>query len=149
MTTTNLRRLIASAATAAVLFAASVCAQEAASSAEGPSPVFEIRNYHFEPSLMGQYEAWSRDYALPYLRKNLDVVGFWISAGIDPELEGEPLDQLGSATVTWIIRWNSKAERDQRMEKVFSGSEWEAIFAKVPGGEKSYLRIEAKFFKEL
>lgn len=149
MMTITLKRLFSLAAAVALFSGASVCAQETESPAPDSGPVFEIRNYNFEPSLIAEYEAWARDDALPYIRKNLDVVGFWVYAGIDPELNGAPLDELGSANVTWIIRWNSKAERDEKMKEVFSGPVWDEIFAKVPGGGKSYLRAEARFFKEL
>ena len=149
MMTSALKKLLSIAATAALFCGALSGARGAESTPPETSPVFEIRNYHFAPELIAEYEAWARDSALPYIRKKIDLVGFWVDAGIDPQINGAPLDEMGSANVTWIIRWNDKAERDEKMGAVFSGPEWEAIFAKVPGGGKSYLRVEAKFFKEL
>lgn len=149
MITSTFKKLLSIAAIAALSCGASFGAQGAESTALETSPVFEIRNYHFDPELIGEYEAWARDIALPFIRKKVDVVGFWVDAGIDPQINGAPLDEMGSANVTWIIRWKSKAERDEKMGAVFSGPEWDEVAAKIPGGRKSYLRIEAKFFKGL
>jgi hypothetical protein len=149
MMTTTLKKLLSIAAMAALFCGASLEVLGAESTAPEISPVFEIRNYHFDPELVGEYEAWARDIALPFIRKKVDVVGFWVDAGLDPQINGAPLDEMGSANVTWIIRWKSKAERDEKMGGVFSGPEWDVIAAKIPGGRKSYLRVEAKFFKEL
>lgn len=149
MNTSALKKLLSVAAMAALLLGASTSPLAAESTAPEVSPVFEIRNYHFDPELIGQYEAWARDIALPFIRKKVDVVGFWVDAGIEAQVSGAPLDDMGSANVTWIIRWNSKAERDAKIGSVFSGPEWDAIAAQIPGGRKSYLRVEAKFFREL
>jgi hypothetical protein len=149
MMTTTLKKLLSIAAMAALFCGASFGAQGAESTAPETSPVFEIRNYHFDPELIGEYEAWARDIALPFIRKKVDVVGFWVDAGIEPQINGAPLDEMGPANVTWIIRWKSKAERDEKMGSVFSGPEWDEVAAKIPGGRKSYFRIEAKFFKGL
>jgi hypothetical protein len=149
MKSVTLKKFLSVAATAALFLCASLEAQENTSTAPESGPIYEIRNYHFDPALISEYEAWARDDALPYIREKVDVVGFWVYAGIDAELGGAPLDEMGSANVTWIIRWNSKAERDEQMKQVFSGPAWDVIFAKVPGGGKSYRRVEAKFFKGL
>jgi len=107
--------------------------------------IYEIRNYHFEPTFADEYRIWARDLATPHLRTHFDVVGFWVNTDIPPEISGKPLGELGSANVTWIIRWQSKEQRDEQSQAVYSSPEWQAIYAKVPGGRDSYLRIEAKF----
>ena len=106
--------------------------------------MFEIRNYHFEPTLLDEYKDWARVRALPYLKKNLDVVGFWVNSDVKPEISGTPQDDLGSANVTWIIRWNDRSQREKVFGNVFSSLEWQAIYEKVPGGHASYLRTESR-----
>ena len=110
--------------------------------------IYEIRNYHFEPTLMAEYKAWAGDRALPYLRTELDLVGFWTSLDEPALISGAPLDDLGSATVTWIIRWPDLATRHERMAEIFATPEWKDIAAGNPGREH-YHRIEAKFAEEL
>jgi hypothetical protein len=111
--------------------------------------MYEIRNYHFKPELLGQYKAWAKTKAVPHLSKELDVLGFWVNTGDTPEVLGEPHDKLGCATVTWIIRWKDLAERNDVLPRVLGSPEWNAIFAHVPGGRGSYLRIENKFAESL
>ncbi len=111
--------------------------------------LYEIRNYHFNPDLFEDYKAWARSEAGPYLKDQLDIVGFWLDSGIPTELNGEPLDALGSANITWIIRWQDMAQREAEFEATLSSPEWTDIFSRVPGGIDSYLRREAKFFEEL
>ena len=109
--------------------------------------IYEIRNYHYEPSLMTEYRAWARDDALPYLREKLDLVGFWINTDDPVQVDGAPLDELGSATVTWIIRWPDIDSRNDTMGKVFVSEDWDAIAKKNPG-RQHYHRIEVKFADE-
>ena len=111
--------------------------------------VYEIRNYHIHPDQLDNYNVWIETHGLPYIRKHMDVVGFWVAGDVDAEVNGVALDEMGSANVTWVIRWHSKAERDETMETVFGSPEWKAIFAKFPGGGEAYLRVEAKFFSGL
>ncbi len=111
--------------------------------------LYEIRNYHFRPDLLGAYEAWASGLAIPYLSKHVDVAGFWINTDDAPEVSGQPQDGLGVANVTWIIRWRDLADRAEGWPRATSGAEWEAILAQVPGGVSSYLRIEAKFARSL
>lgn len=110
--------------------------------------IYEIRNYHYEPSLMKEYTAWARNDALPFLREQLDLVGFWVNGPEDAEVNGKALDELGSATVTWIIRWPDRATRDDRMGKIFATDDWTEIMKTNPGAQH-YHRIEAKFAEEL
>ena len=110
--------------------------------------IYEIRNYHYEPSAMDAYRVWATDIALPYLRAHLDLVGFWVNLDEPPEVNGKPQDDLGSATVTWIIRWPDLATRHEHFPKLFDTDEWKAIMADNPGLE-NYHRMEAKFSEAL
>ena len=110
--------------------------------------IFEIRNYHYEPRLIEEYKDWAVAKALPYIRANLDVLGFWVNVSEPPQIAGKPLDELGSATVTWIIRWLDIATRHDVMSKVFGGDEWRQIMAANPGQE-NYHRTEVKFAEAL
>ena len=80
----------------------------------------------------------------PYIRRHLDVVGFWVNLDEAPQITGPPLDELGSATVTWVIRWEDMATRNETMSRVFTSDEWSEIMKQNPG-EENYLRMEAKF----
>ena len=110
--------------------------------------IHEIRNYHYAPNLMKEYRQWATKLALPYIRKNMDLVGFWVRTDEPAQIGGKPLDELGSATVTWIIRWDDMAVRNEVMSKVFGSSEWREIMKENPGQE-NYLRTEAKFTEAL
>lgn len=106
--------------------------------------IYEIRNYHYEPSLMTEYRAWVQQRALPYLAEHLDLVGFWATAAEPAEVKGKPLDDLGSATITWIIRWPDLAVRHETMGKVFAAEEWAEIMQTNPGREH-YHRVEVRY----
>ena len=112
--------------------------------------IFEVRDYHFRHDIFDAYKRWAED-ATKVLRKELDVVGFWIDEGeIEPEIEGtDPINSpIGSANVTWIIRWEDKATRDARMEEVFSGKEWQTLGAHHPD-PNGYLQSSARFMKQM
>lgn len=129
--------------TASLLLALTAC--QAPVSAWDTGSLYEIRSYHFAPELLSEYRQWVDQDALPYLASHVDVVGFWIASGDEPEVGGAALDELGSANVTWIIRWDSMAQRAEVWPKVTSGEEFEAIIGKVPGGRTSYRRAESRF----
>ena len=111
--------------------------------------LYEIRNYHFDPEKFEAYKAWARDEALPFLSQELDLVGFWANTDAPTEVTGEPMDTMGSANITWVIRWPDRETRDATMASVFTGEAWGKIFANVPGGLESYKRMEAKFTEAL
>lgn len=110
--------------------------------------IYEIRNYHYEPTLMAEYKVWAQNDALPYIRDNMDLLGFWINIDEPPQVNGKPQDDLGSATVTWIIKWEDMATRHDVMGKVFATDDWNKIMGRNPGVE-NYLRTEAKFAEAL
>lgn len=126
-----------------------LCVAFAFPRAEQDTSVYEIRNYNIHPEQIANYKTWIDTHGLPHIRQHMDVVGFWVKGDIDAEVNGEPLDELGSPNVTWIIRWDTKEQRDEVMQKVFGSPEWQEIFAKFPGGGEAYLRVEAKFFDAL
>ena len=107
--------------------------------------IFEIRNYHFDPARFDDYKQWGEQEAIPYLERELDLVGFWVSTPDAPEVLGREHDELGTANVTWIIRWESREQRNEVMARIFAAKEWEDIFSRVPGGMPSYRRIEWRF----
>ena len=111
--------------------------------------IYEIRNYHFDPSLFPAYQKWAANEAIPHLARKLDLVGFWVSTSDSPEILGQPHDALGVANVTWIIRWNDLEQRASVLPPIFASPEWGEIFSRVPGGMESYRRIEAKFAESL
>ena len=140
-------RAVAAAATALILtFAVSAASRPpGGQSPQEASPIYEVRSYHIDPTSLADYRAWITGDGLAYLRRELDVVGFWIDEGVESEVRGETLDPMGPANVTWIIRWPSKAVRDERLPRIFGTPEWQEIFSRLPGGGATYLRIESRF----
>jgi len=111
--------------------------------------LIEVRNYHIQPSAFDVYMEWARTIAVPFLKRNYDVIGFWVNSEDKPEIaRGEP-DPLGSSNVTWIVRWESMSQRNETLRGTTASAEWQGIFSKLPGGIKNYLRIESKFTKPL
>ncbi|WP_419942891.1 hypothetical protein [Candidatus Palauibacter sp.] len=131
----------------------SAAGEPAAAAAGNMAPqegaIYEVRNYHFDRARFDEYAEVARGEYLRYLREHLDIVGFWIDSGIPAEVRGAEQDELGSANITWVIRWASKAERDEKLPQVLGTPEWGEIFAEVPGGGASYLRIESRFMESL
>jgi hypothetical protein len=111
--------------------------------------IYEVRNYHFRPDLFEAYKVWAKERALPFLSGKLDLVGFWANTANAPEVIGAPVDELGSANITWVIRWRDLEQRNKELPAALGSAEWEEIFSHVPGGMSSYLRIEAKFAEAL
>ncbi len=113
---------------------------------DNAAPVFELRSYHIEPAQLENYKEWISTHGLPHIRKHVDVVGFWVEGDIEADISGVAMDELGPANVTWVIKWASKADRDETMSTVFGTDTWKEIFAKFPGGREAYLRTEVRFF---
>jgi len=111
--------------------------------------IYEIRSYHIKPDQLENYKTWIGTHGLPHIRERIDVVGFWVNGGIDAEISGADMDELGPANVTWIIKWPSKEVRDEKLPELFNSSEWQEIFARFPGGTQAYQRIEVRFFDAL
>ena len=107
--------------------------------------LFEIRSYHVKPNLFEAYKKWGTAEAAPYLSRQLDVVGFWVSTGDEPVVTGEDQDKLGPANVTWIIKWRDLAHRNAALPEIMSSPEWKDISSRRPGGTGTYLRTESKY----
>lgn len=107
--------------------------------------MYEIRNYHIRPERLAIYQDWATNHAVPHLSTKLEIVGFWIENGEPSQINGEAMDALGSANVTWILKWRDMAHRDETLPQTFSGPTWEGIFAKLDGGLDNYARMESKF----
>ena len=112
--------------------------------------IYEIRNYHVEPAVIEEYADWVSRFALPYLRRHLDLAGFWIGTDAPTQVTGRPLDDLGPANVTWMIRWSDLDTRNRVMAQLFGpqSGEWSEITSHHPG-RQHYLRIEARFARAL
>jgi hypothetical protein len=109
--------------------------------------IYEVRDYHYRKDLFEAYKAWGEE-AVPVLRSKLDLVGFWVDSGEAPEIAGSaPMDPaLGQANITWIIRWESKEQRDRVMAEVFSSKEWLDVWAKHPD-QDGYEQILGRFME--
>ncbi len=50
--------------------------------------LYEVRDYWYRRDMWDEYKAWVVGEALPYLRANLDLVGFWLDSGIETAISG-------------------------------------------------------------
>jgi hypothetical protein len=107
--------------------------------------IYEIRDYHYRPDIFDAYRAWAEQ-AVLVLRSKMDVLGFWIDAGAPPEITGtHPIESpIGSANVTWIIRWDSKEARDAGFKAAIESEEWKAVWRHHPD-PNGYLQMSARF----
>lgn len=110
--------------------------------------ILEIRDYHYRPDRMGEYRTWAHEAAI-VLRDRLDVVGFWVDAGVPARISGSsPMDlPHGSANVTWIIRWDSMNQREAGWEALWEDDVWLEAWDEHPGFE-GYLHMSVRFLKE-
>ena len=112
--------------------------------------MIEIRSYHYDPDKFEAYKKWAVEEAVPFLKANLDLVGFWLDNGTPAEVSGSrPMDmELGSANITWAIRWDSTEARQKGFDEVLGGDGWQAIWARHPDAN-GYLQMEARFTEEV
>ena len=112
--------------------------------------LFEIHNYHYDPSKFDAYKQWAREEAVPFLKANLDIVGCWFDVGKTPEYWGADTtpSQHGAANATWIIRWESLEQRNREHSAVYESEGWREIWAKHPD-QNGYLHCEITFAEEL
>lgn len=113
--------------------------------------IFEVRTYHFEPTKFDEFKVWAKTQTVPYVKSKMSVVGYWINNEMDP-IHGGKLsrDETSSqANVTWIIRWDDRAQREQVWDEIKADPEWKTIFSQVPGGRGGFLRTEYRFATEL
>ena len=86
----------------------------------------------------------------PFLKAKLDVVGFWVDSGEEPEYWGanSKPSPHGAANVTWIIRWEAMNHRNQGHKDVFGSSGWQDIWGGHPD-TNGYLHSEIVFVEEI
>lgn len=110
--------------------------------------IVEIRDYTIEAEWFDAYKEWAIELAAPWLKANLDVIDFWMDDGIEAEVGGSApvVSPNGQPNVCWIIRWPSKAVRDEQFGQFPKDPEWQAIWAKHPN-ENAYLQMNARFMK--
>ena len=110
--------------------------------------IVEIRDYTIEADWFERYKTWAEELAAPWLKANLDVIDFWMDDGMEPEVTGSApyVSPNGQANVCWIIRWPSKADREERFGTIMENPEWQEIWAKHPNAN-AYLQMNARFMK--
>ena len=109
--------------------------------------IVEIRDYTIEAEWFDAYRDWAEQLAAPWLRGNLDVIDFWVNCGIEAEVSGSnpQVSENGQPNVCWIIRWPSKADRDENFNRIMGSEGWRAIWAKHPN-PGAYLQMNVRFF---
>ena len=108
--------------------------------------IYEIRNYWIDPAHFDEWIAWLREKAAPVFREEWDIVGIWSSSDIPPTYGGSQPEAKGTPTsLTWIIRWDDKKQRDEGWKNLRDVDEWKKVLAMRPGGSEWLLHIEAKF----
>ncbi|HSG88784.1 MAG TPA: hypothetical protein VLA56_06205 [Pseudomonadales bacterium] len=112
--------------------------------------IYEIRDYTIEGESFDAYAKWATELAVPWLSEHLDVVGFWMDAGIDAEVAGSApvVSPNGQANVTWILRWPDKATRDTGFAAAFGSDGWKAVWAAHPNAN-AYLHTNARFMEQV
>ena len=108
--------------------------------------IVEVRDYTIDPEWLEPYRKWATELAVPWLRANLDLVDFWMDCGFDAEVSGtNPAPSVnGQPNVCWIIRWPSKAIRDEQFGTIMSRPVWQDIWAKHPNSD-AYLQMNVRF----
>ncbi len=108
----------------------------------------EVRDYTIDPAWYAAYQTWARDHAVPWLRANLDMVGFWMQQDVPAEVSGSNpvVSPNGQPNVTWILRWKDKATRDAQFAAVFGSDGWKEVWARHPNPD-SYLQMNARFLE--
>lgn len=111
--------------------------------------IHEIRDYHYRTDIFEDYLVWA-DKALPVLREHMDLLGFWVDQGIAPEITGpQAVDSpIGSANITWIIRWPDMEARAAGFKATFGSEAWQAVWAEHPD-PNGYLQMSARFLRAM
>jgi hypothetical protein len=110
--------------------------------------IVEIRDYTIEAKWFDAYKEWAERLAAPWLRANLDVIDFWVDCGIEAEVGGSTpsVSDNGQANVCWIIRWPSKADRDEQFPKIMGSEGWRTVWAEHPN-PTAYLQTNVRFMR--
>lgn len=109
--------------------------------------LYEFRDYHYVGD-MAEYRMWWKD-AGEILGSRIDVIGVWFDSGIAPRISGtEPMPlPYGSANVTWVIRWDDIAQRDQVWDALWDDPEWAACAERHPGFDL-YRHMSVRFLEQ-
>ena len=69
-------------------------------------PIVEVRDYTINEDDFAAYCEWAETLAAPWLKENLDLVGFWLATDDPAEVTGvDPhVSKHGQANVHWMIR---------------------------------------------
>jgi hypothetical protein len=110
--------------------------------------IVEIRDYTIDGEWFDAYREWAERLAAPWLSANLDVIDFWLDCGLEAEVAGSApeVPANGQPNVCWIIRWPSKAERDEQFGKIMGSAEWREIWAEHPN-PNAYLQTNVRFMR--
>ena len=110
--------------------------------------IIEIRDYTVELEWFDAYKKWLTEFGAPIAFDNLDIIGFWVDDGIEPEVAGSrPFFSLnGQANVSWIIRWPSQAARAEGWKAFGRLPDWKEAWPKHPNPD-AYLQMNARFMK--
>ncbi|NNE96944.1 MAG: hypothetical protein HKN24_13040 [Acidimicrobiales bacterium] len=106
--------------------------------------ITEIRDYHFAGDL-GAYQTWWQD-ALPVIGAHMEIIGVWVDSGEPPRISGSsPMElPLGSANVTWMIRWPDMEAREQGWAALGEDPAWIECADRHPGFD-DYLHMSVRF----
>ncbi len=110
--------------------------------------LWEFRDYHYRRDLWDEYREWTGE-AMRILRDRFDIAGFWFDSGDEPKLGGSsPMElPLGSANVTWVIRWDDMDHHDRGWAELWEDEEWTAHWAIHPDSD-GYLHTSGRFMRE-
>ena len=110
--------------------------------------IVEIRDYTIEGDSFEAYRDWAHRLAAPWLKANLDVIDFWVDDGLEAEVAGSApsVPPNGQPNVCWIIRWPSRAARDEGYAAFSENPEWQQIWAEHPN-PNAYLQVNVRFMK--
>ena len=110
--------------------------------------IVEIRDYTIDADWIEAYKDWADKLAAPWLRANLDVIDFWLDSGIEAEVSGSAprVSENGQPNVCWIIRWSSKAEREEKFGTIIGSEGWRDIWSQHPN-PKAYLQMNIRFMR--
>lgn len=108
--------------------------------------MIEVRDYHYDPARMDEYRAWAVE-AGAFLRRRWQVDGFWVDTGTEPVVMGsDPQLPLGPANVTWVIRWDDRAQRDAAWDALWEDPAWNELWDRHPGFD-GYRQLLVRFLQ--
>ena len=109
--------------------------------------IVEIRDYHYDAERFDAYRVWAAE-AVPVLQRLLDLLGFWLDAGVPARIMGSDPMELphGSANVTWMIRWNDMEERERVWEEMWDDTGWQEVWDRHPRFD-GYLHMSVRFLQ--